>query len=101
MTWWVWKRKIIAAAEAAEAVSEKGCNRGVLLGLKRVWPPADGCGHGRTEAEDDRGAVAGEGAGTAGATEGEITGGCDEESIVEREERNCFSLFRALIPSWE
>jgi hypothetical protein len=45
--------------------------------------------------------VAGEGAGTAGATEGEITGGCDEESIVEREERNCFSLFRALIPSWE
>jgi hypothetical protein len=32
----VWKRKIIAAAEAAEAVSEKGCNRGVLLGLKRV-----------------------------------------------------------------
>jgi hypothetical protein len=41
----------------------------------------------------------GEGAGTAGATEGEITGGCDEESIVEREERNCFSLFRALIPS--
>jgi hypothetical protein len=59
-----------------------------------------GYGHGRTEAtEEDRGAAAGEGAGTVGAAEEEVAGGCDEESIAEREERKCFSLFRALIPS--
>jgi hypothetical protein len=47
-----------------------------------------GYGHGRTEAtEEDRGAAAGEGAGTVGAAEEEVAGGCDEESIAEREER--------------
>ena len=56
-------------------------------------------GHDRTEAtEEDRGAAAREGAGTVGAAE-EVAGGCDEESIAEREERKCFSLFRALIQS--
>jgi hypothetical protein len=59
-----------------------------------------GCGHDRIEAtEEDKGAVAGEGASTVGAVEEEVAGGCDEESIAEREGRKCFSLFRALIPS--
>ena len=43
----------------------------------------------------------GEGVGTAGAAEGEVAGSCDEESIVEREERKCFSLFKAMISSSE
>jgi hypothetical protein len=54
----------------------------------------------RTEAaEEDKSAAVGEGAGTVGAAEEEVVGGCDEELIAEREEMKCFSLFRALIPS--
>jgi len=32
----VWERETIAVEEAAQTASEKGCNRGVLLGLKRA-----------------------------------------------------------------
>ena len=44
-------------------------------------------GHSRTEAYEDRDGVVGEGVGTADAAEGEVAGGCDEESIAERERR--------------
>ena len=36
--------------------------------------------HGRIEAEEDRDAAVGERAGTAGAAEGEVAGGCDENN---------------------
>jgi hypothetical protein len=32
----VWKRETITMKEAVEIVSKEGCNRGVLLGLKRA-----------------------------------------------------------------
>lgn len=65
----------------AETALEKGCNKGVLLGLIRAWPPAVGCDHGRTEAEEDNGVAVGEGADIAGAVEEKVAGGCDEESL--------------------
>jgi len=77
----MWERETIIATEVAETASEKGCNRGVLLGLMRAWPLAVRCGHGRTEAEEDSSVTVGEGAGIAGAVEEEVAGGCDEESI--------------------
>jgi len=90
MTWRVWQREIIAAIKVVETTSEEGCNKGVLWGLKRVWPPAVGYGHGRIEAEEESCAAAakdmddevGEGACVAGAAEEEVIGSC---SIVERE----------------
>jgi hypothetical protein len=99
MTWWVWERETIAVEEAAQTTSEEGCNRGVLLGLKGAWPPAVGCGHGRTEVEEDSDAAAGEGANTVDAAEGELPrlGG----GVHCKGERKCFSLFRAMMPSWE
>jgi hypothetical protein len=54
----------MAATEAAKTTVEEGCNRGVLLRLKRAWPQSVGCGHGKTEAKEE-------------------TGGWDEESIAK------------------
>jgi hypothetical protein len=68
--------------EAVEIVSKEGCNRGVLLGLKRAWPPTIGCSHGRTEVEEDSGAATGEEACTVKVAEGELPS-WDEEFIVE------------------
>jgi len=82
------------------AVTEEGCNRGVLFGLKRAWPPSVGCGHGRIEAEKETGATTEEETSTGSFVERAATGGWEEESI-EEEKRKCFNLFMALIPSWE
>ena len=79
----MWERDTIAMVEAAAASAEKDGSRGALLGLKRAWSTSIGCGHCRTEAEEEGGAVAGEQDGTTGAAEGEIAAGW-EESIVER-----------------
>jgi hypothetical protein len=51
--------------------------------LKRAWPTFVGCGHCRTEAEEEGGVAAAKEDGTTGAAEGEIAVGW-EESIVER-----------------
>ena len=50
-------------------------------------------GHSRTEAYEDRDGVVGEGVGTADAAEGEVAGGCDEESIAERERRGSVLVY--------
>jgi len=60
----VWERETMTAAEAAETAAKEGCNRGVLFGLKRTWPPSVGCGHGKTKAKEE-------------------AGGWDKESIAE------------------
>ena len=79
----MWERDTIAAAEAVETSAKEGCSRGALLGLKRAWPTFVGCGHCRTEAEEEGGVAAVKEDGTTGAAEGEIAAGW-EESIVER-----------------
>jgi hypothetical protein len=79
----VWERDTIAAAEVVVASAEEGDCRGALLGLKRAWPTSVGCGHCRTEAEEE-GVAAGEEDGTTGAAaEGEMAASW-EESIAER-----------------
>ena len=80
----MWERDTIATAEVTMASVEKNGNRGALLGLKRAWPTFVGCGHYRTEAEEEGGAAIGEEDGTTGAAvEGEMAAGW-EESIAER-----------------
>jgi hypothetical protein len=56
-----------------------------------------GCGHGRTEVEEDSDAAAGEGANTVDTAKGELPrlGG----GVHCKGKRKCFSLFRAMIPS--
>ena len=77
------ERDTIAAAEVVVASAEEGGSRGALLGLKRAWPTSVGCGHCRTEAEEE-GVAAGEEDGTTGAAaEGEMVASW-EESIAER-----------------
>ena len=95
----MWERDTIATAEAAMASTEEDGSKGALLGLKRAWPTFVGCGHCRTEAEEEGGAAAGEEYGTTGvAAEGEIDG-YRLGGIHCREEKRCFNLFKALIPS--
>jgi hypothetical protein len=80
----VWERDTIAMVEAAAASAEKDGSRGALLGLKRAWPTSVGCGHCRTEAEEEGGAVAGEQDGTTGAAVEEEMAASWEGSIAER-----------------
>ena len=56
-----------------------------------------GCGHDKTEVEEDSDVAVREGANTIDATEGELPrlGG----GVHCKGERKCFSLFRAMIPS--
>jgi len=75
---------VVAVAAATAAV--ESCNRGVLLGMKRVWPPFVGYGHGRTEVEEEAGAAAKEEISITGAVEGEAVSDWDEESIAEGRE---------------
>ena len=80
----MWERDTISTAEVTMASVEKDGNRGALLGLKRAWPTSVGCGHCRTEAEEEGGVAAREGDATTGAAaEGEMVAGW-EESIAER-----------------
>jgi len=79
----VWERDTFATAEAAVASAKKGGSRGALLGLKRAWPTSVGCGHCKTEAEEESGVAAREEDGTTGtAAEGEMAASW-EESIAE------------------
>jgi hypothetical protein len=79
----VWERDTIATAEAAVASAKEGGSRGALLGLQRAWPTSVGCGHSKTEAEEEGGAAAGEEDGTTDtAAEGKMAASW-EESIVE------------------
>jgi hypothetical protein len=36
MTWFVWEREAMLAAEFAVTAAEEGCNKGELVGLKRA-----------------------------------------------------------------
>jgi len=71
-------------AEAAAASAEEDGSRGALLGLKRAWSTSIGCGHCRTEAKEEGGAVAGEQDGTTGAAAKEEMAVGWEGSIAER-----------------
>jgi len=73
----------MATKEAAEIIVEEGCNRGVLSGLKRAWPPSVGCSHGRTEASEEAIDTVEKEVGTADAIEREAADGWDKESITE------------------
>ena len=73
----------MAVAAATETTAKKGYNREVLFGLKRVWPPSVGYGHGETEAEEEAGAATKEEFGTTSAAEREAADDWDEKSIAE------------------
>jgi len=79
----VWERDTIAMAEAVVALAKEGGSKGASLRLKKAWPTSVGCGHCRTEAEEEGGVAAGKEDGTTGAAaKGEMAVSW-EESIAE------------------
>ena len=56
-------------------VCGRNYSRGVLFGLKRVWPPSVGCGHDKTEALEEVKVAAEEEADTGCAAEREAACG--------------------------
>jgi hypothetical protein len=70
-------------AEAVVALAKEGGSKGASLGLKKAWPTSVGCGHCRTEAEEEGGAATGKENGTTGAAaKGEMADSW-EKSIAE------------------
>jgi len=69
----------------AVASAKEGGSRRALLGLKRAWPTSVGCGHFKTEAEEEGGTAAGEEDGTIGtAVKGEMAASWEESSAEGR-----------------
>jgi len=86
MTWWVWEREAMLAAESAVTAAEQGYSKGELVGLKRAWSPSVGCGHGRIEVLKEAGVAAEKEVNTVGAAEREAACSWDAKSIAERRE---------------